>query len=107
MAAKSRDDAWQVFTEFTKSDALLKHGLAVEAAMRAYARRFGEPEDVWGIAGMLHDFDYEQYPDINEHAIVGARILTERNFPEDIVYAVKAHNDASGAPRVHLIDKAV
>jgi putative nucleotidyltransferase with HDIG domain len=107
MSDKSREEAWQVLAEYTKSDALLKHGLAVETALRAYARRYGEPEDAWGIAGMLHDFDYEMYPDINEHAIVGARILEERGFPENIIYAVKAHNDASGAPRIHLLDKVV
>lgn len=107
MAAKSRDDAWNILSEFTKTEQLLKHGLTVEAAMRAYARRYGENEDAWGIAGMLHDFDFEQYPDINQHAIVGARILEERGFPAEIVYAVKAHNDASGAPRIHLLDKVV
>lgn len=107
MAAKSRNDAWNLLTEFTKNDGLLKHGIAVEAAMRAYARRYGEPEEPWGIAGMLHDFDYELYPEVSQHAIIGARILEERGFPDDIVYAVKAHNDASGAPRIHLMDKVL
>ncbi len=104
---KSRDDAWQVFTEFTKSDSLVKHGLAVEAIMKAFARRYGEDEEQWGMAGMLHDFDYEQYPEPSEHATVGGRVLRERGFPEEIVIAVMSHNAATGVPRERLVDKVL
>lgn len=107
MPAKSRDDAWGVFTEFTQNESLVKHGLAVESIMQSYARKYGHDADIWGMAGMLHDFDYERYPDVNEHAIVGGRVLTERGYPEEVVYAVIAHNSASGLPRVHLLDKVV
>lgn len=106
-AIKTRDDAWTVLTEFTKNEGLVKHGLAVETVMRAYARHYGEDEDVWGMAGMLHDFDYEQYPDPMQHAFVGSRILEERGFPEAVVYAVRSHNGATQTPRSHLIDKAL
>ncbi len=106
-ATKTRNDAWEVLTEFTKNEGLLKHGLAVEAAMRAYARLYVEDEDIWGMAGLLHDFDYEQYPDVQQHGLVGSQILEERGFPLAVVYAVKAHNDATGTPRIHLMDKAL
>ena len=104
---KSREDAWSVFTEFTKSDSLTKHGLAVEAVMKAFAQRHAENEDEWGMVGMLHDFDYEQFPDINEHATAGGRVLTERGFPESVVHAVMSHNEATGVPRIHLLDKVL
>ncbi|MSQ28652.1 MAG: HDIG domain-containing protein [Dehalococcoidia bacterium] len=104
---KSRDDAWGVFTEFTQNESLVKHGLAVETIMQSYACKYGHDTDIWGMAGMLHDFDYERYPDVNEHAIVGGRVLTERGYPEEVVYAVTAHNSASGLPRLHLLDKVL
>lgn len=104
---KTRDDAWRLLNEFTTSDSLLKHGLAVEAAMRAYAEKFGEDPDLWGMAGLLHDFDYERYPDPERHGKEGARILEERGFPSEVVYAVLAHNDLNGAPRTHLMDRAL
>lgn len=104
---KTRDDAWGVFTEFTQSESLVKHGLAVETIMQAYARKYGHDADMWGMAGMLHDFDYERYPEVSEHAIVGGRVLTERGYPEEVVYAVTSHNSASGLPRVHLLDKVL
>jgi len=104
---KSREDAWAVLNEFTKSDSLVKHGLAVEASMRAYAQRYGENEELWGMTGLLHDFDYEQFPQIDRHGREGARILKERGFSEEVAYAVLAHNDATGAPRIHLLDKVL
>jgi len=75
--------------------------------MRAYARRFGEDEELWGIVGLLHDFDYERYPDMNEHAAVGARILAERGYPPEVVHAVRAHNPAAGEARANRMDSAL
>lgn len=104
---KSRDEAWQLLCEFTQSEGLRKHGLAVEAAMRAYARKHGEDEETWGIAGLLHDFDYERYPDPQEHAMRGAEILRERGWPGVIVRAVLSHSDHSGVPRESLLEKTL
>ena len=80
-----RSAAWSVLTEFTRSDSLRKHALAVEAAMRAYAGRYGADPDVWGIAGMLHDFDYEMHPAAPQHPLKGAEILRARECPQDIL----------------------
>jgi len=89
----SREYAWQLVTEFTQSDSLRRHMLAVECAMRAYAARFSEDQDLWGIVGLLHDFDYERYPDISVdgHPGVGARILRERQVDETIVEGILSH----------------
>jgi len=103
----SRDEAMALLKEYTKNPNLIKHALAVEAAMRAYARKFGENEEKWGIVGLLHDFDYEKYPQMEEHAKQGAQILKERGYPEDIVYAVHAHNDYHRLPRKSLLDRTL
>jgi putative nucleotidyltransferase with HDIG domain len=103
----TRDVAWSILTEFTKGDSLRKHARAVEASMRAYAARFGEDPDHWGLAGMLHDFDYEMHPRAPHHPMKGAEILTARGLPADIVYAILAHADYSGMPRVSLLDHAL
>jgi len=94
----TRQDTWELLTEYTDSPNLLKHGLAVEASMRAYARRFQEDEDRWGIVGLIHDFDYEQYPsmggDIPQeewHTYAGARILRERGWPQEVIDDVLSH----------------
>jgi putative nucleotidyltransferase with HDIG domain len=100
-------DAWAILTEFTKGDSLQKHARAVEASMRAYAGRFGENVDTWGIAGMLHDFDYEMHPHAPQHPMKGAEILAARGVPAEIVYAILAHADYSGMPRVVLLDRAL
>src|SRR5260370_42206403 len=82
--------------------------LAVEAAMRAYARKLGEDEARWGIVGLLHDFDYERWPNPPDHPLQGAEILKQRGYPEDVIYAIKSHADyLPDCPRVHLIDKAL
>ncbi|RKY80003.1 HAD family hydrolase [candidate division KSB1 bacterium] len=103
----NRQDALTLLHEYTKNENLIKHELAVEAAMRAYARKFGEDEEKWGIVGLLHDFDYEQYPDMTLHAKKGAEILREKGYPEDIVYAIHAHNEYHGLPRKSLLDKTL
>ncbi|MGA8478047.1 MAG: HDIG domain-containing metalloprotein [Chthoniobacterales bacterium] len=89
----TREEAWALVTEYTTSDSLRRHMLAVEAAMRAYAKRFLEDPEVWGVVGLLHDFDYERYPDIsaNGHPSMGATILRERGVDEEIVQAILSH----------------
>jgi putative nucleotidyltransferase with HDIG domain len=98
-AVPTRDDAWALLTEFTDNPSLLKHALAVEAAMRAFARRLGEDEEVWGIIGLIHDFDYQQNPTEETHLHVGTRILRDRGWPEDWVLAMASHADYMGIPR--------
>lgn len=105
--AGTRDDAWAVLNEFSKNPSLIKHGLGVEAAMRAYASRYGGNPDTWAIAGLLHDYDFERYPDASEHAMKGAAILKERGWPEEIWYAVLSHSDHSGAPRTTSMQKTL
>jgi putative nucleotidyltransferase with HDIG domain len=89
----TREEAWELVTEYTTNQNLRHHMLAVEAAMRAYARKYGEDEELWGIVGLLHDFDYERWPDLSVegHPVVGARLLREWGWPEEIVRAVLAH----------------
>ncbi len=103
----TREAAWGLLNEYTLNGNLVKHGLAVEAAMRAYARRFGEDEDLWGIVGLLHDFDYERYPDMTQHSLAGSQILAERGYPPEVVHAIKAHNPAHGEPRTTLLDRTL
>ena len=102
-----RADAWSILTEFTKSDSLRKHARAVEASMRAYAGTYGADPEVWGVAGILHDFDYEMHPRAPHHPMKGAEILISRGVPDVIVRAVLAHADYSGVPRVSLLDRAL
>jgi putative nucleotidyltransferase with HDIG domain len=103
-----RESAWQLVCEYTSGDSLRKHMLAVEAAMRAYARRFGEDEQTWGIVGLLHDFDYERWPDPPDHPLQGAAILAERGYPEHVIYAIKSHADyLTDCPRVSRLDKTL
>lgn len=103
----NRQDAWALLTEFTRNPNLIKHALAVEAAMRAYARKFKEDEEKWGIVGLIHDFDYEQHPTLEEHPFAGARILEERGWPEEIVKAVLSHANHTGVKRESLMEKAL
>jgi putative nucleotidyltransferase with HDIG domain len=113
MGDKTRQDAWNLMAEYTSSESLRRHMLAVEAAMRAYARKFGEDEEKWGMAGLLHDFDYEQHPnpnavaDPNEHPLFGSRILEEQGYPEEVIYAIKTHADYLGLPRLSPMDKTL
>jgi putative nucleotidyltransferase with HDIG domain len=93
MTWPTREEAWDLLTEYTKNGNLIKHALAVEAGMRAYARRFDEDEEKWGVVGLLHDFEYEKYPDLGTegHPFKGAEILREKGYPEDLVKGVLAH----------------
>ncbi len=95
----SRDAAWALLTEYTQNENLRKHALAVECAVRGYARRFGEDEDLWGIAALLHDFDYDRWPDLADHPFRGAEILRERGYPEVVVRAVLSHADHTRVAR--------
>ena len=104
----NRDAAWALLNEYVRDQSLVRHMLAVEAVMRAYARKLGEDEEKWGIVGLLHDFDYERWPDRPDHPLKGSAILRERGYPEDVIYAIKSHADyLPDCPRVHLIDKAL
>jgi putative nucleotidyltransferase with HDIG domain len=103
-----RQQAWDLVCQYTASDSLRKHMLAVEAAMRAYARRVGADEDLWGIVGLLHDFDYERWPNPPDHPLQGAAILAERGYPDTVIYAIKSHADyLSDCPRVSPLDKTL
>ena len=104
--ALSRPDAWSLFCEWTESASLRKHVLAVEAAMRAYARRFGEDEELWGITGLLHDLDYERHPDLETgHPRVALRELEARGYPPELVRAVASHADFLGVSRDSRMEK--
>jgi putative nucleotidyltransferase with HDIG domain len=103
----NRQDAWTLLTEFTQSESLLKHALSVEAAMRAYARKYGEDEEQWGIVGLIHDFDYERYPTIPEHTGEGAKILRQRGWPEELILCAMSHAGYSGIPRDTRMAKAL
>ena len=110
----NRQDAWNLLTEYTKSPNLIKHALAVEAAMRAYAQRFNEDEERWAVAGLVHDFDYEQYPtmggDVPQdqwHTYAGARILRERGWPGEVVQDVLSHASYTDADRDTRLRKAL
>ncbi len=110
----SREEVWNLVTEYTKSESLLHHMLAVEAAMRAYARKFGEDEEVWGAIGLVHDFDYERYPsmdpetpDSEKHVFAGAEILRQRGWPEEWIRAVLSHATYSGVKPETRLEKAL
>ena len=94
-----RERAWQTLTRYTKSEALRRHALAVEAATRAYARRFGEDEGLWGVTALLHDFDYEIHPSLDRHPQDGAPILREEGYPEEVIEAILSHAEHLSLPR--------
>jgi putative nucleotidyltransferase with HDIG domain len=103
----TRDEAWSLLCEYTQSENLRRHALAVEACMRYYARLFGEDEELWGVVGLLHDFDYERYPSLEEHPFRGMEILRARGAPEAIIRAVGAHANHTGIPRESLLERAI
>jgi len=103
----NRESAWTLLCEYTQSENLRKHMLAVEACMRAYARKFGGDEETWGVTGLLHDFDYEKYPTQQEHPFVGNKVLEERGYPEEVRRAILSHADYSGVKRETPMEKAL
>ena len=94
-------------TEYTQSESLRKHMLAVEAAVRGYARKFGEDEEDWGIVALLHDFDYERWPSLEDHPFRGAEILRERGYPEWVIRAILSHAEYTGVPRESTLEKTL
>src|SRR5918995_2225666 len=105
--AMNREESWELLREWTESDSLRKHMLAVETAMRAYARKFSEDEEKWGITGLLHDMDYEKHPTPAEHPMVGVRELEKRGYPEDVLHAIKGHADYLDVPRDTLMSRSL
>ncbi|QRN84325.1 HDIG domain-containing protein [Chloroflexota bacterium] len=103
----NRDEAYNIVTEYVKNPNLIKHMLAVEAAMRFYARKFGEDEEKWAMAGLLHDFDWEIHPTMEEHPLAGEPILREKGVSEEIIHAVMSHADHTGVPRETLMEKTL
>ena len=108
----NRVDAWTLLCEYTQNENLLKHALAVEACVRAYARKLGGDEHLWGLTALLHDFDYERWPNeahhpTQEHPYEGSKILRERAYPEELIRAILSHADYSGVPRQTLLDHAL
>ena len=104
---RDRESAWRLLCEYTPSESLRKHSLAVEACMRAYARKWGEDEEKYGLTGLLHDFDYEKYPTPQEHPFVGNKILEERGWPEEIRRAILSHADYAGVGRETRMEKTL
>jgi putative nucleotidyltransferase with HDIG domain len=102
-----RDSAWCLLTEFTQSESLRKHALAVEACMRAYARKAGADEELWGTVGLLHDFDYEKYPTAEEHPYKGSEILNDRGYSEEVRRAILSHAQYTGVARVSQMEKTL
>ncbi len=102
-----RAEAWGLLTEFTQSESLRKHALAVEACMRAYARKLGGDEELWGVTGLLHDFDYERWPSLDDHPYRGNEILAERGWSEEIRRAIMSHAEYSGVTRDTPMQKAL
>jgi putative nucleotidyltransferase with HDIG domain len=108
MDAISRDAAWELFCEWTESDSLRKHALSVEAGMRAYARKYGEDEEMWAVTGLVHDLDYERYPDLETgHPRHALKELEERGYPQEVIDAVAGHADFLNVPRETLMAKGL
>ena len=105
--ATQREDAWCLLTGFTQSESLRKHALAVEACMRAYARKNGADEELWGLVGLLHDFDYEKYPTAEEHPYKGNEILKEKGYSEEVRRAIMSHAEYTGVARVTAMEKTL
>jgi putative nucleotidyltransferase with HDIG domain len=103
----TRERAWGTLTRHTQSEALRRHALAVEASVRAYARRFGEDEDFWGVVALLHDFDWEIHPTLDQHPQDGAPMLREEGYPEDVIEAILSHAEHLSMPRDTLLKKTL
>jgi predicted hydrolase (HD superfamily) len=106
-ALVTRDAAWALLTEWTKSESLRKHALAVEASVRGYARQFGDDEEAWGFVALLHDFDYERYQTAADHPFRGCEELQRRGYPEWVTRAILSHADYSGVPRESKLEKTL
>src|SRR5947209_4484750 len=102
-----RAAAWEILCEYTQSESLRKHAIAVEHAMRAYARKYGEDEERFGVVGLLHDFDYEVHPDAERHPAKGGEILRERGYPEDVIRAILSHANYLKIERVSNMEKCL
>jgi len=102
-----RSAAWELLCEYTKNENLRRHALAVEACLRAYAKKFGEDDEVWGVVGILHDFDYEIYPNPPDHPLKGSEILKSKGFPEELRRAILGHAEYTGVPRDTRLAKAL
>ena len=111
MSLPTRDEAWELVCEWIASDSLRKHVLAVEAGVRAYARRFGADEALWAVTGLVHDLDFERYPDmdgpVNGHPRTALRLFRERSYPPELIHAVEGHAPYLGVPRTTVIDYAL
>ena len=107
MLSITREDSLSLLKEYTKSESLIKHALSVEAAMKYYAKEFNEDEHLWATTGLLHDFDYEQYPSVEEHPFVGCKILKEKGYPETMTTAILGHATYSGVPRESQMAKCL
>ena len=103
----TREDAWNLLCGYTESDSLRRHGLAVEQVMRKMAQKYGEDEELWAMTGLLHDFDYEKYPTMEEHPYVGNKILKEKGYPEELTTAIMGHANYTGVLRESLMAKAL
>jgi len=105
---KTRAEAWALLNEYVKDTSLVRHMQTVEAALRAYARKLSEDEERWGLVGLLHDFDYERWPNPPDHPLKGSAILREQGYPEEVIYAILSHADyLPDYPRVNRLDKAL
>ncbi len=103
----NRQAAWELLCEYTKNENLRRHAQAVEACMRACARKFGEDEEKWGVVGLIHDFDYEMYPNAPDHPLKGSEILKQKGYPEELRRAILGHADYTGVPRDTLVARAL
>ncbi len=106
-SVNSREAGWCLLTEFTRSESLRKHALAVEACMRPYARKNGEDEELWGLVGLIHDFDYDKYPSAEEHPYKGNEVLRERGYSDEVRRAIMSHAEYTGVARVTTMEKTL
>jgi len=104
---QTREQAWELLCQYTESEGLRKHALAVEACMQAYSRKLGGDEEAWTITGLLHDFDYERFPQAPDHPLEGSKILCSLDYPEEIIQAILSHADYMNVPRVTPMQKAL
>jgi putative nucleotidyltransferase with HDIG domain len=107
MSWPTREGAHVLLKQYTRNENLIKHSLAVEAAMEDYAKKLGEDPEKWGVTGLLHDFDYEKHPSLGEHPAKGAEILRKKGYPEEMIHAILSHGEHTGVARENLLGKAL